>query len=87
LLPEDDRPVFTRTLAEAVHRYLGHAAARLMLVQIEDAAEELEQANLPGTVDEHPNWRRKLSSRVEDILGDAWFKQLAAAINEARGRR
>jgi 4-alpha-glucanotransferase len=88
LLPADDRPVFTHALVEAVHRYLGHAAARLMLVQIEDAADEVEQANLPGTVDEHPNWRRKLSSRVEDILGDAWFAQLAAAINEAReGRR
>jgi 4-alpha-glucanotransferase len=87
LLPEADRPVFSHTLAEAVHRYLGHAAARLMLVQIEDATGELEQANLPGTVDEHPNWRRKLSSRVEDILGDAWFKQLAAAVSEARRRR
>ena len=31
-----------------------------MLVQIEDLAGETEQANLPGTTDAHPNWRRRL---------------------------
>ena len=25
---------------------------------------EVEQPNLPGTIDEHPNWRRRLSSRL-----------------------
>ena len=32
-----------------------------MLVQIEDVAGEAEQANLPGTTDSHPNWRRRLA--------------------------
>ena len=39
-----------------------------MLVQLEDVAGEEEQANLPGTSDAHPNWRRRLSVRLEDLL-------------------
>jgi 4-alpha-glucanotransferase len=87
LLPSDDAPVYTNALAEAVHRFLGHSNARLMLVQVEDAVGEAEQANLPGTFDEHPNWRRKLSITVEELLKDEWFKQLTAALAEARQGR
>jgi len=73
-----------RLLVEAAHRYLALSNARLTLVQIEDATGELEQPNLPGTIDEHPNWRRKLSRPLEEILADPAFRALAAAINEAR---
>ena len=73
-----------RLLVEAAHRYLALSNARLTLVQVEDATGELEQPNLPGTIDEHPNWRRKLSRPLEEILADPAFRALAAAINEAR---
>ena len=48
-------------LGEAILAYLARSRARLTLVQIEDVLGEIEQANLPGTTDEHPNWRRRLS--------------------------
>ena len=32
-----------------------------MLVQLEDVVGEEEQANLPGTTDAHPNWRRRMA--------------------------
>ena len=38
-----------------------------MLVQLEDVLSEVEQANLPGTTDAHPNWRRRLSRSLEEI--------------------
>jgi 4-alpha-glucanotransferase len=85
LLP-DDKVEFQQGLSEAVHRYLGRSNARFVLVQIEDAVGELEQVNLPGTTDEHPNWRRKLSLSVEQILDDPVFRQLATALNESRQR-
>ena len=47
----------------AVHRFLASTPGNLVMVQLEDAFGEEEQANLPGT-DEHPNWRRKLGRRV-----------------------
>jgi 4-alpha-glucanotransferase len=83
----DAGPQYRPELSEAVHRFIGRSDARFVLVQIEDACGELEQANLPGTMDEHPNWRRKLSLPVEKILNNEFFARLAAALNEARRRR
>ncbi len=84
LLPRDDEPIFEPELAEAVHRFLGRTKARLALLQIEDALGEIEQANLPGTVHEHPNWRRKLSLALEQALREPLFRRLAAALEEER---
>ncbi len=56
-----DRTPLTPALAAAIHGYLARSPACVMMVQIDDLMEELEQVNLPGTVDERPNWRRRLS--------------------------
>lgn len=55
------------TLAAALHTYLARSPAQILLVQIDDLMEEDEQINLPGTVDERPNWRRKLSKQVDEL--------------------
>lgn len=84
LLPKDTEPVYEPELLEAVYRFLGRSTARLVLLQIEDALGEIEQANLPGTVHEHPNWRRKLPLMLDQILEDPLVARLAAALNDAR---
>lgn len=84
LLPKDDRPVFAPALTEAVHRFLAESRARLVLVQLEDVAGELEQANLPGTVDEHPNWRRKIGPLLDTLIADPAFARLAALLGDRR---
>jgi 4-alpha-glucanotransferase len=53
-------------------------------VQLEDVTGEGEQANLPGTIDGHPNWRRRLSARLEDILAGPDLLRLAGSVNAAR---
>jgi 4-alpha-glucanotransferase len=40
--------------------YLGKAACDLVVLPLEDALGRKEQPNLPGTVTEHPNWRRRI---------------------------
>jgi 4-alpha-glucanotransferase len=80
-------PADEDALCEAVHRFLARAPARLMLVQAEDVAGEVEQPNLPGTVDEHPNWRRRLSHSVEEMLAAPLFRRIAAAVNDERRRQ
>lgn len=52
----------------APHLYLASTPSRLLIVQTEDLLGELEQPNLPGTHDEHPNWRRKLSVPLSEIF-------------------
>jgi 4-alpha-glucanotransferase len=84
LLPAENTPIYAPELASAVHRFLGSSSARLVLMQLEDALAQLDQANLPGTVAEHPNWRRKLSLAIDQILADPLFLRLTAEIDAAR---
>jgi 4-alpha-glucanotransferase len=55
-----------RLLVRAVHAFLAAASARLFLAQLDDVLAELDQINVPGTVDEYPNWRRKVSLDLDD---------------------
>ncbi|PZX17534.1 4-alpha-glucanotransferase [Palleronia aestuarii] len=45
---------------DAMHRFVGSTTSRLVALQIEDILGKVEQPNLPGTVDDHPNWRRRV---------------------------
>jgi len=71
-------------LVAAIHRYLADSPGYLLMVQLEDAAGEEEQPNLPGT-DEHPNWRRKLGPSLE-ALPDQPMVRRFAAVMAATGR-
>ena len=73
------------TLLEAVHAFLARTPSRLMLVQLEDLLGQEDQMNLPGTVDQHPNWRRKLSAPLEEFWGTAPVQAVGAVVS--RGRR
>jgi (1->4)-alpha-D-glucan 1-alpha-D-glucosylmutase len=57
-----------------------------MLVQLEDLVGESEQANLPGTTDAHPNWRRRLSQTLEEIAAGAELPRLTALVERERRR-
>ncbi|HXU42035.1 MAG TPA: malto-oligosyltrehalose synthase [Burkholderiales bacterium] len=59
------------TSARSAHAFIARTPAKLVVVQPEDVFEALEQANLPGTVDQHPNWRRKLPVPIEKWGSDA----------------
>jgi 4-alpha-glucanotransferase len=69
----------------SVTRFLADTPSRLLMVSLEDALGDVEQVNLPGTVDEHPNWRRRLSVPLEDLLGSSALPAVAAMM-EASGR-
>lgn len=67
-------------LSEAVHRYLARTPSMLAVVAIEDVLGEVEAVNVPGTVDEHPNWRRKRTIALEAIAGDGRLFSIGAAM-------
>ena len=82
----NDVPIYTAELGAAIHVFLARSRARLMLVQIEDVTGEGEQANLPGTTDLHPNWRRRLASTLEDFCAGPELARIAALVTTARHR-
>ncbi len=68
-------------LVRAAYGYLAETPARVVLVQLDDAALELDQVNLPGTFREYPNWRRKSRLRLADIARDERIAALSAEVS------
>lgn len=77
-------PSMTVELVEAIHQYLARSQAWMVLANIDDVIGTRAQANLPGTLDQHPNWRRKLGLTVEELTQDSRFERLAAQLHEIR---
>ncbi|UEM22486.1 4-alpha-glucanotransferase [Skermanella mucosa] len=71
-------------LSEAVHRFLAQTRSGIAMVQIDDLTEEPHQVNLPGTTDQHPNWRRKQSLSLEELTGNPRVVALARIFQDAR---
>ncbi|MFS2198855.1 4-alpha-glucanotransferase [Pseudomonas sp. Pseusp3] len=61
----------TDQVLDASVRFLGHTRAPLVLLPLEDALGVEQQANLPGTIDTHPNWSRRLPGYSEALLDGA----------------
>jgi 4-alpha-glucanotransferase len=63
-----------------VARFLGRTPSRLMAVEIEDVLGIPDQPNIPGTLHEHPNWRRRLPIDLEDLVADDRLRTVAAVL-------
>ncbi|MBX3285360.1 MAG: 4-alpha-glucanotransferase [Actinobacteria bacterium] len=78
-----------RPLAEAVvdlHRALGASPCRIATATLDDLLGAEHRPNLPGTVDEHPNWRIPLPVPLDDLAGHALAEAVADALADTRGR-
>jgi (1->4)-alpha-D-glucan 1-alpha-D-glucosylmutase len=71
----------------AMQRFLARSPSKLMMVQIEDVLGLVEQANLPGTSTEHPNWRRRLPLMIDSLVAaDSPLADLAGSLVAERPR-
>ena len=75
---------FTPDLAKALHVYLARSPTVLVALQIEDLLGMVDPVNVPGTDREYPNWQRKISTNIEDMVGRSEFDETFAAVGEAR---
>ena len=78
--PSDDSAAVT--YAAAAH--LGRAACTLALLPVEDALSLPEQPNIPGTIEEHPNWRRRLPGDAEALFAREDFQARLTTLAAAR---
>jgi 4-alpha-glucanotransferase len=67
----------------ALHRLLGTAASRLVLTSPADVVGQVRQPNLPGTVDQYPNWRIPLPLSLEEFLTDERVRAVAEALRSS----
>jgi 4-alpha-glucanotransferase len=63
--PED-----TDRVVDAAVRFIAKTEVPLSLIPLEDLLGQIEQPNLPGTVTEHPNWRRRIPMSANEVLDD-----------------
>ena len=71
-------------LAQAIVAFLASTPSVIAVLQLEDLTLVEEQANVPGTIDEHPNWRRKLPQPLEHALSREPYVTLAATVAKLR---
>jgi 4-alpha-glucanotransferase len=76
-----------KAIAVALHRLMARAPSRLLVVQAEDLVGSPAQVNIPGTVGEHPNWRRRLPVDLEEVRRHPLAAAIAAALREERPKR
>lgn len=76
----------TRSLTIATQKFLAQANSHIQLIPLEDALEIPEQVNIPGTVDEHPNWKQKLPINLESWQTLDSVQDLVSAMQQVRPR-
>ena len=63
---------------------MAKGSSALLSLQLEDWLQMDKPVNIPGTFNEYPNWRRKLSQNLEDIFSNRDILDLSARISQAR---
>jgi 4-alpha-glucanotransferase len=81
--PLDEQPGHDQ-LIDACAAFIGMTPAPLALLPIEDALGLEEQPNLPGDIDKHPNWRRRLSDEAGTLLDQPATCHRLQVLNETR---
>ncbi|MCK1641153.1 4-alpha-glucanotransferase [Bradyrhizobium sp. 157] len=66
----------------SVANFLARTKSRLLAVSLEDLLGMVDQPNIPGTVNEHPNWRRRLPVPIEEMTSTVDVAALKAATHE-----
>lgn len=81
---ERPQPHDTSPVVDAALRHVGRAACRFVLLPLEDVLAREEQPNLPGTLDEHPNWRRRVPGPAASLLDASAVAGRLTAFRAAR---
>ena len=66
----------------SVLNFLAQTKSRLLAVSLEDILGVVDQPNIPGTVNEHPNWRRRLPVSIDQMASAVDIAALKSATRE-----
>jgi len=72
---------------DAAIRFVARTASPLALLPLEDVLGSREQPNLPGTTDQHPNWRQRCPRPADELLDDPVAARRLADVAAERPRR
>ncbi|BDH44252.1 4-alpha-glucanotransferase [Salmonella enterica subsp. enterica serovar Choleraesuis] len=78
------RMAMSPALSRGMQRYVALSASRLLGLQPEDWLGMSTPVNVPGTSNEYPNWRRKLTRSLEEMFADAEINRLLKDLTRYR---
>jgi 4-alpha-glucanotransferase len=76
--PPDEAPV------DEALAFVAATPSPLVTYPLEDLLALADQPNLPGSIDEHPNWRRRVIQPVDALFADDTFCDRLLAVGQAR---
>ncbi|MGQ8365684.1 4-alpha-glucanotransferase [Glaciecola sp. 1036] len=74
----------TKELNFGMQTHMASGSSALLSLQLEDWLQMDKPVNIPGTFNEYPNWRRKLSKNLEDIFSQPEIQHLASELTQKR---
>ena len=77
--PPTDNPPVDEALA-----FVAATPGPLVTFPLEDLLAQSDQPNLPGSIDEHPNWRRRMNLPIDEMFLDDTFCDRLLAVDRAR---
>ncbi|HKT99902.1 MAG TPA: 4-alpha-glucanotransferase, partial [Paraburkholderia sp.] len=77
-------PSLEHAPVEGALGYVAASASPLAICPLEDLLGLADQPNLPGSIDEHPNWRRRLALPVDALFADPAFAARVRTVVRAR---
>ncbi|MFT5161442.1 MAG: 4-alpha-glucanotransferase [Alteromonadaceae bacterium] len=82
--PLTSPPQANPQLTQAVQAFLAKSPGRIQLIPLEDAIGLQEQVNIPGTIDEHPNWLQRLPHTMEEFWQNEGLNDLMDVMQRER---
>lgn len=78
-MPSDARQIVVR-----MHRALAMSPSRLIAASLYDVLGEVRQPNMPGTVNEYPNWRLALRVSLDQVFDDPRVAEISRLLAASR---
>lgn len=73
-------------VAKSAYEALGKAPSHIVVASLEDALGVVERPNMPGTIDQWPNWSLALPVELEDLGDQPGIQGVAEGLRESRPR-
>ncbi|MET0478791.1 MAG: 4-alpha-glucanotransferase [Actinomycetota bacterium] len=83
LLAPDERSV--PAIVAALYGFLARTPSMLVAATLEDAVEAHDRPNVPGTIDQRPNWSLPLPVPLDDLAADPRVRRLARVLSAVTG--
>ncbi|WJG07853.1 4-alpha-glucanotransferase [Aliiglaciecola sp. LCG003] len=79
-----DQLGMSKELNFGMQTHMAGGSSALLSLQLEDWLQMDKPVNIPGTFNEYPNWKRKLTRQLEHIFTDPELVELAQNLTNAR---